>query len=282
MASEFRAAESDEWSVCPDAAALAAALDGRGRREAALLRALEAGCGTKISSAFDARLGAREGAKIVDAKSAAPKKAGCGAGAAAPRATKLSSASDARLGARKGANLGNSKSAAAPKEAGGKSRMAVDVSGTDAATVVAVAASTAGGLQPVAAGETGSKESTEKAIRASVRSVTAAPKARKKRAAPEGAIANTAIADGAREAAQHRPSKAAVASAIERHNEQQERQALAEVQQSSSGIQPENAPSGGELADLATLWDGVPAAVPPSMPGRAKRHRKQKFESLCF
>ncbi|CAL8468960.1 g8501 [Coccomyxa elongata] len=170
MASEFRAAESDEWSVCPDAAALAAALDGRGRREAALLRALEAGCGAKVSSAFDARSGAREGAKTVDVKSAAaPKEAG-GKSGIGPAAAKA-----------------------------GKSRMAVDVSGgTDAAAVVAVAASKAGGLQPVAAGETGSKKSTAKPIRALVHSVTAAaghPKARKKRAAQEAAIADTATAD---------------------------------------------------------------------------------------
>ncbi|BDA43044.1 probable cell division cycle-associated 7-like protein at N-terminal half [Coccomyxa sp. Obi] len=271
MASEFRAAESDEWSVCRDAAALAAALDGRGRREAALLRAIEAGYGT-----------------------------------AAPYAAKPGCASDAKLGAREGGNIGDARSAAAPKKAGaksgagataakaGKSRMAAEVSATDTAAAATEAASKVGcqrqPIQPATAVPTsavrpGAKKSTAKPTIGSVPCGAAAaekPKAGKKRTALEAATVDTNAAGRAASDAAKDPSSGAAVpagtAATESGNKHQKRQALAEVQQSLVGTQPEQAPASGQFADLATLCNGGPGAA--SMSG--KRQRKQKFDSLRF
>ncbi len=79
MASEFRAADSDEWSVISDAASLAKSLDGRGRREAGLLRALEAGYDLGATKSGPAAAGVKSGAVSagqIGAADAAPAKAG--------------------------------------------------------------------------------------------------------------------------------------------------------------------------------------------------------------
>ena len=287
MASEFRAAGSDHWSVCPDAAALAAALDGRGRCEFALLRALGAGYGggaaaatdaAKSGCASDANLGAREGAS-----------------AAATDAAKLGCAADAKLGARKGANIGGTTSAVARKPTAksgaeaaaskaGKSRMPVLASGANSAARPGVSGKTRGqqgATQPATALpiSTGTKASTAKHAKAVVPCKAAAadkPKAGKKRGALEAATNGRAIV----EAAQEPSCEAAVRSGTPptgKHNMQQERLAVAEVQQTSVGGQADKAPAAG-VADVEKLCNGDPPAA--SMSG--KRQRKQIFDSLKF
>ncbi|EIE26968.1 hypothetical protein COCSUDRAFT_59460 [Coccomyxa subellipsoidea C-169] len=130
MASEFRAADSDEWSVISDAATLAKSLDGRGRREAGLLRALEAGYDLGATKSGPAAGGVKSGAppaaaaKIGNGKNVAAATTGtvdtAGTGKAA--------AGKAGAGKKAAAKAGAAESLAATKPAAMATKEAASVS----------------------------------------------------------------------------------------------------------------------------------------------------------
>ena len=237
MASEFRTADSDEWSVCPDAAALAQSLDGRGRREAALLRSLEAayaGCTAKSSAG-------KLGSPAAEAKTGAAAKTGTGKSKAAKSGapdTVAKTGPDAKTGSGKpkAAKPCVSK-AGAPAKTAAKADAKAAIS-SKAGTADAAAAATAG------AGVQKEEEQSVKAgsqDAAAVAGVTTKAKASRKRAVL--AAVNTAAAptaepsNGATEAVQEPVGKAARndgAAAEAKPRKRQKRGVSAEQLQSSS------------------------------------------------